>query len=105
MRITYVATLLLALLPAGQALADGSAPHVVRTCQTCHGEDGVAVVAGTANLSGQQKEYLVEQLRAFRSGRRQDPQMSIIAKSLTDDDIEQLSQWYSSIKITVEKPK
>ncbi len=105
MRIAYVATLLLALPPAGQALAGSSPPHLVRTCQTCHGEDGVAVVANTANLSGQQKEYLVEQLRAFRSGRRQDPQMSIIAKSLTDDDIEQLSQWYSSIKITVEKPK
>ena len=74
-------------------------------CQNCHGEDGVAVLPGAANLSGQQKEYLIEQLRAFRAGRRQNPQMSVIAKSLTDEDIEQLSDWYSSIKITVEKPK
>jgi cytochrome c553 len=105
MRIACTAFVLLALLAAGRALAHDSAPRLVRTCQTCHGADGVAVVAGTANLSGQQKEYLIEQLRAFRSGRRQDPQMSIIAKSLTDDDIEELSQWYSSIKITVERPK
>ncbi|MDH3316383.1 MAG: cytochrome c [Gammaproteobacteria bacterium] len=74
-------------------------------CENCHGEYGVAVMPGAANLSGQQKEYLREQLRAYRSGRRQSPHMSVVAKSLTDDDIESLSEWYSSIKITVEKPK
>lgn len=89
------------------ALAGGAAmPAKVETlCQNCHGEYGVAVLPGAANLSGQQKEYLREQLRAFRSGRRQNPQMSVVAKSLTDDDIESLAEWYSSIKITVEKPK
>ncbi|HUJ87553.1 MAG TPA: cytochrome c [Burkholderiales bacterium] len=90
----------------GTAGAADAAPHLVRTlCQTCHGLDGVAVLQGAANLSGQQKEYLVEQLRAYRSGRRRNEQMTIIAKPLTDDDIEKLSEWYSSIKVTVETPK
>jgi cytochrome c553 len=31
--------------------------------------------------------------------------MSVVAKPLTDEDIEELSDWYSSIRITVEKPK
>jgi len=31
--------------------------------------------------------------------------MTIIAKPLTDDDIDRLSGWFSSIKITVEKPQ
>lgn len=74
-------------------------------CQNCHGEDGVAVLPGAANLSGQQKEYLRGQLRAYRSGSRQNAQMSIIAKTLTDADIENLADWYSSIKVTVEMPK
>lgn len=74
-------------------------------CENCHGKDGVAVLPGAANLSGQQKEYLREQLRAYRSGSRQNPQMSIIAKTLTDADIENLADWYSSIKVTVEMPK
>lgn len=74
-------------------------------CENCHGADGMAVLPGAANLSGQQREYLREQLRAFRSGIRQNPQMSIIAKTLTDDDIENLSSWYSNIKISVEMPK
>jgi cytochrome c553 len=74
-------------------------------CQNCHGENGVAVLPGAANLSGQQKEYLIVQLRAFRSGSRQDPQMSIVAKTLTDADIDNLAEWYSGIKVTVEMPK
>ena len=89
--------------PAGAAAV---APAKVRTlCQNCHGENGVAVLPGAANLSGQQKEYLVAQLRAYRSGSRQNEQMSIIAKTLTDGDIESLADWYSGIKVTVETPK
>lgn len=74
-------------------------------CQNCHGEDGVAPLPGAPNLSGQQREYLREQLRAYRSGRRQDVQMNIVAKTLTDADIENFADWYSAIKVTVEMPK
>jgi cytochrome c553 len=74
-------------------------------CENCHGVNGVATLPGAANLSGQQKEYLREQLRAFRSGSRQNPQMSVIAKMLTDADIENLSEWYAAFKVTVEMPK
>jgi cytochrome c553 len=91
--------------PIGTARAANPVPAKANMCANCHGEDGVAVEPGTANLAGQQKEYLVEQLRAFRSGRRQNPQMSVVAKSLTDEDINELSDWYSSIKITVTKPQ
>lgn len=91
--------------PARAGDAAAARPQVKALCQNCHGEDGVAVLPGAANLSGQQKGYLVQQLRAYRSGSRQDPQMSIVAKSLTDTDIENLAEWYSAIKVTVEMPK
>ena len=100
--------LTLLVSPAAPALAADAAAaraKVQALCQNCHGEDGVAVLAGAANLSGQQKEYLRGQLRAYRSGSRQNDQMSIIAKTLTDADIENLSEWYSAIKVTVEKPQ
>jgi cytochrome c553 len=74
-------------------------------CENCHGANGIATLPGAANLSGQQKEYLREQLRAFRSGARQNPQMGVIAKMLTDADIENLSEWYAAFKITVEAPQ
>ena len=106
-----VLSLLLAALPGSlpkQALAGDAAAARAKAqalCENCHGKDGVAVLPGAANLSGQQKEYLVQQLRAYRSGSRQNAQMSIIAKTLTDADIENLADWYSTIKITVEMPK
>jgi cytochrome c553 len=110
-RVALALTLLLGVasgsLVAPALAADAAAARAkVRTlCQNCHGEDGVAVLPGAANLSGQQKEYLVAQLRAFRSGSRQNPQMSIVAKTLTDGDIENVAEWYSAIKVTVEMPK
>jgi len=88
---------------AGDAAAGRAKARVA--CQTCHGENGQATLAGVPNLSGQQKEYLIEQLRAYRSGGRRNEQMSIIAKPLTDADIENLAEWYSGIKVTVEMPK
>ncbi len=47
----------------------------------------------------------MKQLKAFRDGDRQDPQMEVIAKDLTDQEIADLAAWYSSIKITVEMPE
>lgn len=93
---------------AAPAFAADAAPARAKAqalCQNCHGENGVAVLPGAANLSGQQKEYLRSQLRAYRSGSRQNDQMSIIAKTLTDADIEMLSEWYSAIQVTVEMPR
>lgn len=93
------------LAPALAGDAAATRAKVQTLCENCHGKDGVAVLPGAANLSGQQKEYLMQQLRAFRSGSRQNAQMSIIAKTLTDADIENLAEWYSSITVTVEMPK
>jgi len=87
---------------AGELMA-GKA-KVETTCQVCHGLDGQATLAMAANLSGQQKEYIVGQLEAYRSGKRHHEQMSIIASMLSDDDIENVAEWYSSIKITIELP-
>lgn len=88
---------------SAQDLAAGRA-KVEAVCQTCHGVDGVGTAAMVPNLSGQQKEYMVVQLEAFRAGQRQHPQMTIIAQMLSDDDIENVSEWYANIKISVETP-
>lgn len=77
---------------------------VETVCQTCHGVDGKATIPMAANLSGQQKEYIIAQLEAYRSGKRKHEQMTIIAKMLSDEDIENVAEWYSSIKVTIELP-
>ncbi|MDH3536115.1 MAG: cytochrome c [Gammaproteobacteria bacterium] len=78
---------------------------VQAVCQTCHGLDGRSTIAGSPNLSGQNEDYIMIQLKAYRAGERQHPQMSIIAQTLSDDDIDNVAKWYSSIKITVELPE
>ncbi len=70
-----------------------------RTCVPCHGADGIATNPGAPHLASQPQVYLVEQLRNFRSGKRQDPVMSVIAGALTDEDIDDLAAWFASVEI------
>lgn len=74
-------------------------PAKTQTCATCHGPRGISVAPDAPNLAGQPQIYLAAQLQAFRDGRRLHPVMNLIAKGLSDQDIEQLSSWYSSIPI------
>jgi cytochrome c553 len=76
-----------------------------RTCAVCHGESGVSVLPNTPNLAGQPEIYLAEQLKAYRSGKRSDEVMSVIAKPLTDAEIMDLSAWFASIAIEAKPPK
>lgn len=73
-------------------------------CRTCHGVDGIARIPIAPHLAGESEIYLQTQLKAFRSGKREHEMMSVVAKSLSDDDIADLSAWYASIKITATMP-
>ena len=72
-------------------------------CQACHGVDGLSKVPDAPNLAGQIEGYLVTQLRAFKSGTRKNEAMSLVAAQLSDQDIENLAAWYSSIEVTLGK--
>lgn len=107
-RISAALTLAAIALLVGPVSAGESSPgkmKVQSTCQTCHGMDGQATLAMVPNLSGQRKQYIVIQLQAYRAGRRQHAQMNIIAKMLSDEDIENVADWYSNIKVSVEAPE
>ncbi len=76
-----------------------------KMCQACHGIDGLAKIPSAPNIAGESRLYLVTQLKAFRSGERTHEIMSLIAKQLSDEDIDNLAAWYSSIKIEVTLPE
>jgi len=84
-------------------VAEGRAKAEV-ACALCHGPTGQATLPNAPNLAGQQAIYLNEQLRNYRSGKRQNEVMNMIAKPLTDAEISHLAAWYSAVKITVEAP-
>lgn len=73
-------------------------------CALCHGATGMATLPNAPNLAGQQAIYLSEQLKNYRSGKRQNDVMNMIAKPLTDAEIAHLSAWFSSVKVSVEAP-
>ena len=44
--------------------------------------------------------YFVEQMKAYRTGKRVHPEMNVVARPLTDADIADLAAWYASIKVS-----
>lgn len=68
-----------------------------RSCMGCHGPQGISRVASYPSLAGQSQEYLQQQLKAFKSGARENPMMSSIARNLSEDDILALSHYYASL--------
>jgi cytochrome c553 len=73
-------------------------------CAVCHGELGVSNAPDAPHLAGQPEVYLVAQLKAYRSGKRVHEVMSVMAKQLSDADVENLAAWYASIAVRAEPP-
>ena len=66
-------------------------------CAACHGADGISPNDLWPNLKGQKFGYLVKQMKALRDGSRTDPMMSPMAAPLTDEDIDDLAAYFSSM--------
>ena len=93
--LALLVSLIFAASPAlaGDAAA-GKAKAVV--CAACHGADGTSVNPMWPNLKGQNEQYLIKQIRAFRDGTRNDPTMAPMVAALTDEDIANLAAFYAS---------
>ena len=74
-------------------------------CAVCHGVQGLSTLPNAPNLAGQPQIYLAEQLKNYRSGKRAHEVMSVIAKPLSDQEIEDLSAWYASLQIVLRESK
>ena len=108
MRILMIAAGLLSLASAAPfaSAADIAAGKTKSAaCAVCHGQLGLSAVPNAPNLAGQPEIYLAEQLKNYRSGKRQHEVMSVIAKPLTDQEIDNLSAWYASLQIDVREAK
>lgn len=102
-------TLMLASFLAMGSIAHGADPaegrKLAAQCKTCHGLDGIAKIPIAPHLAGESQIYIEKQLKAFRSGQRENEMMSVVAKNLTDQQISDLAAWYQSIEITAKMPE
>jgi cytochrome c553 len=91
--------------PMPDVVAKGK-PNVARACGLCHLPDGRGRPEN-APVQGLPHDYIVQQLRDFQQGLRHsaDPrkantgEMENIAKALTNDEIQEVARYFSSIKV------
>ncbi len=93
------ATLLLSNPLAAQPRERDAGPvhDLISGCAPCHGIDGVSKDGEVPNLAGQNEPYLVNQLHAFHTGRREHKEMRYMSRKMTEDEIEALAAYYSSL--------
>jgi cytochrome c553 len=80
--------------------ANSTVAGTLHVCESCHGRDGRSISPTFPRLAGQQKDYIVEQLKAFRDKTRADPHartyMWGLAARLSDPTIDAIADYYSS---------
>lgn len=79
--------------PAGPSYAE----RFATVCATCHGANGRAADPKIPVLAGQPSLYVATQLFLFREGRRPNPAMTAVGKTLTDDDLRGFSDFIGTL--------
>ena len=96
----WCAAAVLAAGVATQARAQdpAHARSLAATCFTCHGSDGRSAGGVPPSLAGQDRNYLLQQLREFRDGKRPATIMHQHAKGYTDQQLELIAAYFASVK-------
>ncbi|MGN6390450.1 MAG: c-type cytochrome [Burkholderiaceae bacterium] len=82
----------------GAQIATKGTSNGVTACVSCHGAQGQGMPAGGfPRIAGQSREYLSRQLQNFANGSRNNPVMSPIAKAMTPQQMELVSEYYASL--------
>lgn len=103
-----IAILSLAALTLGACNATGTRSQntnsvvagTVHVCSSCHGPEGRSISSTFPRLAGQQKDYLIAQLKAFRDHTRADPHAKTymwgMAARLSDPTIAAIAAYYAA---------
>lgn len=102
MRHTWIVAVMIALAPlSSSAQGDPERGKVIAyTCGGCHGipfYKNVYPTYSVPKLGGQNQEYLISALKAYREGTRQHATMQAQAATLSDQDILDVTAYFVSI--------
>ena len=67
------------------------------TCQACHGANGNSANPEWPSLAGLGADYIAEQLKGFKDGKRTNPVMMPMVTSLTADDMADIGAYFDSL--------
>ncbi len=72
----------------------------LQVCSNCHGVTGVSISPNFPRLAGQQPDYFINQMKAFRGHSRSDPAgfeyMWGLSRGLTDEQIKGLAEYFAA---------
>jgi len=97
---TLIAIGALLALTATQSFAAGDPARgktKIATCVACHGQDGNSVDPQYPRLAGQYADYLAQSLHEYKTGQRQNLVMKGFAATLSDQDISDISAYFSTM--------
>ena len=76
--------------------------NAIAMCEGCHGIPGYKTafpnVYHVPRIAGQQPTYIVNALKAYKSGERSHPSMRGIASTLSEEEMKELADYYGSLK-------
>lgn len=84
-----------ASLPQGRRGDAQAGKAVAAVCSGCHGEAGMSTSPAFPNLAGQHSDFLVDALKAFKSGVRKNDTMSPMVAGLNEADIRNVAAYFS----------
>src|SRR6202021_848880 len=70
------------------------------TCQACHGANGNSTNPEWPSLAGLGADYIAEQLKNFKDGKRTNAVMAPNAAALSADDMADLGAYFASLPNT-----
>ena len=83
------------------AVAADAGQQKAAVCAACHGADGNSINPVWPKLAGQHPAYIEAQLKAFKAGTRKNPNMAPMASNLSDQDMQDLANYFASQKRTI----
>jgi len=97
--VVATALLFTAVSAYGQSAQALQTRALAATCANCHGTDGNALQGqAMPRLAGLQKTYIVEQMQAFRDGKRPATVMHQLAKGYSNEQIDALAGFFAAQK-------
>ncbi|MDD4882750.1 MAG: c-type cytochrome [Gallionellaceae bacterium] len=80
---------------AGTTMADINVDTLARTCNNCHGLNGVSAGATMPSIGGLPKGYLSKIMKEWKYDKRAAATMNRIVKGFSDDEIDALAAYFS----------
>ncbi|MGB5719024.1 MAG: c-type cytochrome, partial [Gammaproteobacteria bacterium] len=89
------------LLGASHLSAAPGATMLADTCAGCHGTDGASTGPATPSIAGMSEVYMVDSMKAFKSGERHSTVMGRIARGYSDEEFRLMASVFAKQPVAI----